>query len=304
MRFAITGSSGLIGSALVRSLLADGHGVVRLVRREARPGPRADGSTETGWDPRRQWVDTAGLAGVEAVVHLAGAGVGDRRWTDAYKREIRDSRVLGTTALAEACAQLETPPRVFVSASAVGWYGQTGDREIDELSPPGHDFLARVCAEWEESASPAAEAGVRVVHPRTGLVVAAEGGAFGRLLPLFKAGLGGRLGNGRQYWSWISLRDEVAALRFLIGNDAIEGPVNLTGPAPASNAELTRELGRALGRPTLFAVPEPALKLVLGEMAVEVVGSHRVLPRRLTEAGFQFADATPESALRSALAGG
>jgi uncharacterized protein (TIGR01777 family) len=301
MRFAITGSSGLIGSALVRSLLADGHEVVRLVRREVRPGPRADGSTESGWDPSRQWVDTAGLAGVEAVVHLAGAGVGDRRWTESYKREIRDSRVLGTSALAAACAQLETPPRVLVSASEVGWYGQTGDREIDELSPPGRDFLARVCVEWEESAAPAAEAGVRVVHPRTGLVVSERGGAFGRLFPLFKAGLGGRLGDGRQYWSWISLRDEIAALRFLVENEAMEGPVNLTGPAPVTNGELTKALGRVLGRPTLFAVPGPALKLALGEMAVEVIGSHRVLPRRLAEAGFRFADTSPESAIRAAL---
>jgi len=302
MRIAVTGSTGLIGSALCRSLLADGHEVVRLVRRPAAAGSRPDRSTEASWDPHRQYVDTAGLSGVEAVVHLAGAGIADRRWTPAYKRELRDSRVLGTTAIAEACAALETPPRVLVSASAVGWYGQTGDREIDELSPPGHDFLARLCADWEDAAAPAAEAGVRVVHPRSGLVVAARGGAFGRLFPLLRAGLGGRLGSGRQYWSWISLEDEVAALRFLIENPELEGPVNLTGPRPATNAELTAVAGRVLGRPTLLSVPTPALKLALGEMAIEVVGSHRVLPRRLLDAGYVFRQPTPEAAIRAALA--
>ncbi|MER6395068.1 TIGR01777 family oxidoreductase [Kitasatospora sp. NPDC001603] len=301
MRIAVTGSTGLIGSTLVRSLLADGHEVVRLVRHRSRTGPRPDGTTAIGWNPLLGQVDRAGLAGVEAVVHLAGAGVGDRRWTDAYKREIRESRVLGTETLAVAMAELDKPPRVFVSASAVGYYGQTGDRVIDEDSPAGDDFLAEVCVEWEASARPAERAGIRVVHPRTGLVLSAAGGAGGRLFPLFRLGLGGRLGDGRQYWSFISLADEVAALRFLIDRDDLSGAFNLSAPEPVTNAELTAALGRVLKRPTPFPVPEAALKTVLGELAVEVTGSHRVVPRRLLEAGFRFEHPDVDSAVRAAL---
>ncbi|AXI77172.1 TIGR01777 family oxidoreductase [Peterkaempfera bronchialis] len=301
MRIAVTGSSGLIGSALVRSLLADGHQVVRLVRhRPEGAGARADGSTESYWDPRRQQVDTAGLIGVEAVVHLAGAGVGDHRWTDAYKREIRESRVLGTAALAEALAGLDSKPSVLVSGSAIGFYGQTGDRVIDETAVPGDDFLSRVCQEWEDAAQPAADAGIRVVHPRTGLVVASGGGAWGRMFPLFRLGLGGRLGSGRQYWSFVSLRDEVAALRFLVDGE-LSGPVNLTAPEPVTNREVTAAMGRVLRRPTPFPVPEAALRAVLGEFAVEVVGSHRVVPSRLLEAGFRFTDPTIDQAVAAAL---
>ncbi|WP_329487339.1 TIGR01777 family oxidoreductase [Kitasatospora sp. NBC_01246] len=301
MRIAVTGSTGLIGSTLVRSLLADGHEVVRLVRHRSRTGPRPDGTTAIGWNPLLGQVDRAGLAGVEAVVHLAGAGVGDRRWTDAYKREIRESRVLGTETLAVAMAELDKPPRVFVSASAVGYYGQTGDRVIDEDSPAGDDFLAEVCVEWEASARPAERAGIRVVHPRTGLVLSAAGGAGDRLFPLFRLGLGGRLGDGRQYWSFISLADEVAALRFLIDRDDLSGAFNLSAPEPVTNAELTAALGRVLKRPTPFPVPEAALKTVLGELAVEVTGSHRVVPRRLLEAGFRFEHPDVDSAVRAAL---
>ncbi|OKI27723.1 TIGR01777 family oxidoreductase [Streptomyces sp. CB03911] len=301
MRIAVTGSTGFLGSALVRSLLADGHQVVRLVRHRSRTGPQADGTTAIGWNPLRMEIDRAGLTGVEAVVHLAGAGVGDHRWTDAYKREIRESRVLGTETLAAALAAADAPPRVLVSASAVGYYGQTGDRVIDERSPAGDDFLAEVCVEWEAAARPAADAGIRVVHPRTGLVLATGGGAGARLFPLFKLGLGGRLGSGDQYWSFISLADEVAALRFLIDRKDIEGPVNLTAPQPVTNRELTAAVGRVLGRPTPFPVPEAVLKTVLGELAVEVAGSHRVLPARLTEAGFRFRHPDVESAVRAAL---
>src|SRR5581483_12241033 len=283
MRIAITGSHGLIGTALIRSLLADGHRVVRLVRGTPARGARPDGTEEVGWDPRAGRVDAAGLAGVEAVVNLAGAGVGDHRWTQAYKREIRESRVPGTRALAETVAGMETPPRVLVSASAVGVYGQTGDRVIDETSPVGDDFLARVCVDWEGATAPAADAGVRVVHTRTGLVVASEGGAWARLFPLFRFGLGGRLGSGRQYWPFISLADEVAAIRHLIADETLSGPVNLTAPEPVTNREVTAAMGRVMHRPTLAAVPEVALRAVLGEMAVEVVGSHRVVPRRLLE---------------------
>lgn len=198
MRIAITGSNGLIGTALTRSLRADGHEVVRLVRHPSRAGD------EVQWDPSRQYVDVSGLYGCEAVVHLAGAGVADHRWTDAYKKEIRDSRVLGTAAIAEAVASLDTPPKVLVCGSAIGYYGDTGDRPVDESAPPGEGFLPSVCVEWEDAAAAASDAGVRTVFARTGLVVAHEGGAWGRLFPVFRAGLGGRLGDGRQYWSFIS----------------------------------------------------------------------------------------------------
>ncbi|GEK04111.1 TIGR01777 family oxidoreductase [Streptomyces sp. NPDC003388] len=293
-RIAVAGASGLIGSALVRSLTADGHEVVRLVRRAPR------GKDEVRWDPERQQVDAAGLAGCDAVVNLAGAGIGDRRWTPEYKRLIRDSRVLGTAALAEAVASLDTPPRVYVSGSAMGIYGDTGDRAVDEDAPPGDGFLPSLCVEWEEAAAPVQEAGVRTVFLRTGLVVARGGGAWGRLFPLFKAGLGGRLGSGRQYWSYIALHDEVAAIRHLIDDDGAYGPFNLTAPQPLTNREVTEAMGRVLHRPTLFAVPEPVLRAALGEMAGDVLGSQRVLPKRLLESGFTFAFPGIEDAIRAA----
>ncbi|MBV1941076.1 TIGR01777 family oxidoreductase [Streptomyces sp. BV286] len=295
-RIAVAGASGLIGTALVRSLTADGHEVVRLVRRK----PRADDEVE--WDPGRQYVDAAGLTGCDAVVNLAGAGIGDRRWTDAYKRTIRDSRVLGTATLAEAVAALDEPPRVFLNGSAMGIYGDTGERAVDESTPPGDGFLPSVCVEWEEAAAPAQEAGVRTVFARTGLVVAAKGGAWGRLFPLFRAGLGGRMGDGRQYWSYIALHDHVAALRFLLDSESLSGPFNLTAPEPLTNREITAAMGRVLRRPTLFAVPEPVLRAALGEMAQEVLGSQRVLPTRLLESGFTFAFPGIEDAVRAARA--
>lgn len=293
-RIAVAGASGLIGSALVRSLTADGHEVLRLVRRT----PRAKDEVE--WDPVRQYVDAAGLAGCDAVVNLAGAGIGDRRWTDAYKRRIRDSRVLGTVTLAEAVASLDEPPRVFLNGSAIGIYGDTGERAVDESAPPAGGFLPSLCVEWEEAAAPAEEAGVRTAFARTGLVVAAQGGAWGRLFPLFGAGLGGRMGDGRQYWSYIALHDHVAALRHLLDSDSLSGPFNLTAPEPLTNREITAAMGRVLRRPTLFAVPAPVLKLVLGEMAQEVLGSQRVLPTRLLESGFAFAFPGIEEAVRAA----
>ncbi|MFF3390627.1 TIGR01777 family oxidoreductase [Streptomyces sp. NPDC002669] len=294
-RIAVTGASGLIGAALVRSLRTDGHEVVRLVRRPARTGD------EVEWDPRRGYVDVAGLVGCDAVVHLAGAGVGDRRWTSAYKREIRDSRVLGTTAIAEAVASLDTPPKVLLSGSAIGYYGDTGDRAVDEGAPAGEGFLPSVCVEWEAATAAAQEAGVRTVHARTGLVVGREGGAWGRLFPLFRAGLGGRLGNGRQYWSFISLHDEVAALRHILDTESLSGPVNLTGPDPVTNGEVTAAMGRVLHRPTPFAVPAPALRIVLGDFADDVLGSQRVLPGRLLDSGFVFAFPGIDEAIRAAL---
>ncbi|WP_328401475.1 TIGR01777 family oxidoreductase [Streptomyces sp. NBC_00390] len=295
MRIAVTGSTGLIGTALVHSLRADGHEVVRLVRRPARAGD------EVEWDPDRQYVDVAGLVGCDGVVHLAGAGIAGRRWTDAYKRQIRDSRVLGTAAIAEAVASLAAPPRVLVCGSAVGFYGDCGDRVLDENSPPGDGFLPKVCVEWEEAAAAAEEAGVRTAFARTGLVVSRRGGAWGRMFPLFKAGLGGRLGDGRQYWSFIALHDEIAALRHILDTESLSGPVNLTAPNPVTNAEVTAAMGRVLHRPTLFTAPTPALRVVMGELAAEVLGSQRVLPKRLLESGFTFAFPTVDEAIRAAL---
>lgn len=305
MRIAVTGSSGLIGTALVRSLTTEGtsqdegsgkrHEVVRLVRRAARA------ADEVEWDPARQYVDAVGLDGCDAVVHLAGAGVGDHRWTDAYKKELRDSRVLGTAAIAEAVASLEVPPRVLVCGTAVGYYGDTGDRAVDESAPPGSGFLASLCEEWEAAAAPAEEAGIRVVFARTGLVVAREGGAWGRLFPIFRAGLGGRLGNGRQYWSYISLHDEVAALRHILDTAELSGPVNLTAPTPLTNREVTEAMGRVLRRPTLFTVPRFALRAALGEFAEDVLGSQRVLPKKLLDSGFAFAHPSIDASIRAAL---
>ncbi|MEV6807646.1 TIGR01777 family oxidoreductase [Streptomyces sp. NPDC017248] len=293
-RIAVAGASGLIGGALARSLAADGHEVVRLVRRDPR------GPDEVRWDPARGSVDTAGLAGCDVVVNLAGAGVGDRRWTPEYKRLLRESRVLGTAALAEAVASLPRPPRAFLNGSAIGFYGDTGDRVVDEDAPPGDGFLARLCVEWEGAAAPAAAAGVRTVFLRTGLVVARGGGAWGRLFPLFRAGLGGRLGDGRQYWSYIALRDEVAAIRHLIDGAGLSGPFNLTAPEPLTNREITAAMARVLRRPALFPVPAAALRAVLGEMAGDVLGSQRAVPRRLLESGFRFACPGIEEAIRAA----
>jgi uncharacterized protein (TIGR01777 family) len=295
MRIAVTGSSGLIGSALVPHLRAAGHEVQRVVRRAAAA------PDEITWDPTKGTIDLAALNGVDGVVHLAGAGVGDHRWSDSYKREILDSRVDSTNTIVRAMQQVEHRPRVLVSASAIGWYGDTGDRIVDETAPAGTGFLADVVRAWEGASQVAVESGIRVVNPRTGLVVAKSGGAWARMFPLFKLGLGGKLGNGRQYWSWISLRDEVCALQFLLEQEHLSGPVNLTGPTPVTNAEVTKVMGSVLGRPTLLPAPEFALKAALGEFSTEVLGSARVVPAVLENAQFRFQDPTIESAIRTAL---
>ncbi|MEU1202203.1 TIGR01777 family oxidoreductase [Streptomyces sp. NPDC005813] len=294
-RVAVAGASGLIGSALARSLAADGHVVVRLVRRT----PRTEDEVE--WDPERERIDTAGLAGCAAVVNLAGAGIAAQRWTEAYRRRIRESRVLGTATLADAVASLDEPPAVFVNGSAIGYYGDTDGRAVDESAPPGTGFLSSLCVDWEEAAGPAQDAGVRTVFARTGLVVSSKGGAWAKLFPLFKAGVGGRMGDGRQYWSFISLHDEVAAIRHLIDTDWLAGPVNLTAPDPLTNREITEAMGRVLHRPTVFTTPAPLLRLALGDMAGDILGSQRVLPGRLLESGFSFAFPSIEGALRAAL---
>lgn len=288
---AVTGSSGLIGTALTRDLRGDGHRVLRLVR----TAPRS--SDEARWDPAGS-VDTAALEGCDAVVHLAGAGIGDRRWTAAYKRKIRDSRVVGTTTLATALARLERPPRVLISASGINWYGDTGDREVDETSPMGSGFLAEVVRDWEAATEPARAAGIRVVPIRTGLVMARNGVMERRLLPLFKLGLGGRVGSGNQWMSWVTLADHIAATRFLIERDDISGPVNVTAPNPVTNRAYTAALARALRRPAVFAAPAFGLRLALGDLADEaLLSSQRVRPSRLLAAGFSFRHPDIEAAI-------
>lgn len=294
-RVAITGSGGLIGGALARSLEGEGHEVVRLVR----GAPRAAG--EVRWDPEGGTVDTAGLEGVTAVVHLAGESLSER-WTAERRRRIRESRVQGTRLLAEALTTLEVPPAVLVSASAIGYYGDRGDERLDEESAPGTGFLAEVAQEWEAAAGPAGAAGIRVVNPRLGVVFTPEGGALQRLLLPFRSGVGGTLGDGRQWMSWISLEDAIAALRFLITRPALDGAVNLVAPEPFTNAELTRELGRVLHRPTVLPVPAVALRLLFGEMAdAMLLASQRVLPTRLLEAGFRFRHPRLDGALEAML---
>jgi uncharacterized protein len=289
MRVAVTGSNGLIGTALVTALREAGHDVVQLVRGT----PRGPGQVE--WDPAAGSVDLPGLVGVEAAVHLAGAGLGEKRWTDDYKRTLRDSRVLGTRTLVRALTSLDPLPRVLVSASAIGYYGDRGDEELAETADKGDGFLADLVQDWESEADPAREAGIRVVHPRTALVMARSGGAFAQLLLLARLGLAGPLGNGKQWWSWISLPDEVAALQHLIDSD-LAGPVNLAAPAPAPNIEVIRALTKALHRPALVPAPAFALRMVLGQFAEDILSSQRVVPTRLTGSGFTYQHPTLESA--------
>lgn len=283
MRVVVSGSSGLIGRALVTQLQAQGHSVVRLVRRAPQ---QAD---ELAWDPTTGNFDPATWVGVDAVINLSGAGVGDKRWTKRYREEILTSRTQTTGAIAQAIASLEQKPQVFISASAIGWYGETGERAVDENDRGGDDFLADVCLAWEAAAQPAKDAGIRTVFLRTGLVMDPHGGALARMIPLFKAGLGGKLGNGKQWWSWITLRDEIRAIMHLLTHEA-SGAVNLVSPNPATNAEFTAALARALRRPALLPVPGFALKFVLGGFATEVLGSKRILPTALNDSGFVFSD--------------
>ena len=297
MQIAVTGSSGLIGTALTASLRADGHDVVPVVRR-----PVAEGEHAIRWSPQEGEIDEAGLEGVDAVVNLAGAGIGDHRWTDEYKRTLRDSRVRSTDLLARTLAGLDRRPSVLLSGSAIGYYGDAGEVAVTETSPPGDDLLARICVDWEAATAPAEEAGIRVAHVRTGIVLSPDGGALAKLLPLFKLGLGGRMGSGRQWMSWVSLADEVGVLRWLLDQD-VAGPVNVTAPNPATNGELTRVLGSVLHRPTLLPVPEFGPKLVVGSELAETLlfFSQRVLPTVLDERGYRFEHPELEGALRAAL---
>lgn len=276
-RIAITGASGLIGSALFGHLKSEGHTVQRLVRR------LPVSPDEIQWDSATGYVDTDALAGVDAVIHLAGAGVGDKRWSKKYKAEILNSRLLGTEAIAKAVAEVK--PQVFISASAIGWYGESGNRAVTENDRVGDDFLAAVCREWEGAADLAI--GIRTVKLRTGLVLDPTGGALGKMLPIFKFGLGGKLGSGKQWWSWITLHDVIRAISFAL-EKPISGPVNLVSPNPVTNQEFTSALARALHRPALFPAPAIGLKIALGGFSSEVLGSKKVIPQRLIDEGFTW----------------
>jgi uncharacterized protein (TIGR01777 family) len=291
----VSGSTGLIGSALVPALTNEGHRVVRLTR------SGGDGDDAVRWDPSAGAIDAARLEGIEAVVHLAGETLMGR-WTPAKKARIRDSRVRGTRLLAEALAGLPRPPGVMVSTSATGYYGDRGNELLREESAPGTNFIARVCQEWETAADPAREAGVRVVHPRFGIVLSTEGGALAATLPIFRLGGGGRIGSGRQYWSWIAIDDVVGAILHVLTTDSLEGPVNVVVPDPPTNAQYTRTLGRMLNRPTIFPLPAPVARIALGQIADELLlASTRVEPAKLRESGYEHRYPELEGAFRHML---
>lgn len=295
MNVLISGSTGLLGSALIPFLTGGGHEIRRLVRSTPKD------KSEIQWDTHSGVRDPAALEGIDAVVHLAGESIA-RRWTAERKRRIRDSRVEGTRRLCEALAALRNPPKVLVAGSAIGYYGHRGDEILTEESLPGEGFLAEVCQAWEAATAPAKDRGLRVVNLRTGVVLSPKGGALAKTLPLFRFGLGGKIGSGRQYWSWIALDDEIGAIHHCLMNDQLSGPVNATAPHPVTNAEFTQTLGRVLHRPTVFPAPAFTLKTVLGEMADEMLlASARVLPRRLQESGYEFRYPTLDAALRHLL---
>jgi uncharacterized protein (TIGR01777 family) len=295
MKVVLTGASGLLGRALASSLRDDGHEVVRLVRR---PPAAPD---EARWDPSTGDVEPAALSGADAVINLAGPGLGDRPWTPARKRMLLDDRVNATRTITEAMAAAQPRPRVLLSMSGTGFYGTPGDQVMTEAAPQGEGYVAQIAASWEEATAPAADAGIRVVRMRTGVVLSANGGAFGRLLPIFRLGLGGRLGSGRQWWSWVALPDYVSAVRFLLDHDEIDGAVNVTAPVPITNADLTKAMGRVLHRPTFTIAPGFALKLPLRDFAEDLLGGQRSVPQRLLDAGFVFDHPSFEPALRALL---
>ncbi len=296
MRVLVSGSTGLIGSSLVTSLEGDGHDVVRLLRPQSR-------TSESGviWDPVAGKLDPREVEGFDAVVHLAGENIANRRWSEEQMARIRDSRVGSTTLLAQTLAGLDSPPSVFACASAGGYYGDRGDELLDEDAAPGADFLASATKDWEDAAAPASSAGIRVVSLRAGVVLTAAGGMLSRVLPIFKLGLGGKLGSGSQYMSWVTRADAIAATVWTLERDDISGPVNVSAPNPVTNKEFTRALGRALRRPALFAVPTFALKLVQGDLAEVVTSSARMEPARLRESGFEFQHPEIDGALEWAL---
>lgn len=300
MEIAVTGASGLIGTALIASLEADGHRVRRLVR----GGGAAPGSV--GWDPVAGSIEAGGLDGVEAVVHLAGEGIGEKRWSSEQKERIRSSRSQGTALIARSVAAMATPPRVLLSASAIGWYGDRGDELLTEASslPEPIDFLSQVCVDWEAATAPAVDAGIRSVLLRTGIVLTPKGGALGRMITPFRLGLGGKIASGKQWMSWISLEDEIGAILHLLQEDSVSGPVNLTAPAPVTNLEFTKALGTAVHRPTILPTPLAPLKLALGAELVTalLVNGQRVQPAVLEASGYKFKHPDIASAFASILA--
>jgi uncharacterized protein (TIGR01777 family) len=301
MKVIVTGSTGLVGRALVRSLLAEGHEVTRLVRGDAQSF-KAPGTAAVRWEPGRGEIDAQALEGHDAAVHLAGESVAEGRWDDEKKRRILESRVKGTTLLAGALAGLSAKPGVLVSASATGFYGDRGPEILREESASGSDFLSEVCREWEKATLQASQAGIRVVHLRIGVVLSGEGGALQKMLTPFKLGLGGKVGGGGQYMSWITLEDLVGVIRRAVEDDSLRGAVNAVAPGAVTNEEFTKALGHALGRPTIFAVPAFAARLAFGEVAdALLLASTRVEPARLKAAGYQFKHPEIEGALRSAL---
>lgn len=300
MEIAVTGASGLIGSALIASLEADGHRVRRLVR----SGGAVPGSV--GWDPVAGTIEAGGLDGVEAVVHLAGEGIGEKRWSAEQKERIRSSRSQGTALIARSVAAMAKPPRVLLSASAIGWYGDRGDEVLTEASslPQPLDFLSQVCVDWEAATSPAVDAGIRSVLLRTGIVLTPKGGALGRMITPFRLGLGGKIASGKQWMSWISLADEIGAILHLLKDESVSGPVNLTAPAPVTNLEFTKALGAAVHRPTVLPTPLAPLKLALGSELVTalLVNGQRVQPAVLEASGYKFKHPDIASAFSSILA--
>ncbi|MBN1852408.1 MAG: TIGR01777 family oxidoreductase [Pirellulales bacterium] len=295
MLIAITGATGLIGRAVAPILKGAGHSILSVVRRPPGPG-------EVGWDPISGSIDATGLEGVDAVIHFAAENVASGRWTAVRKDRIRMSRIRGTDLLCRGLARLAKPPRVLICASAIGYYGDCGARMLDESQPPGNDFLANVVRDWENAAQPALDAGIRVVQLRFGIVLAGNGGALPKMILPFQLGLGGRLGRGRQYWSWIAIGDVVGIVSHALATETLSGPVNATAPKPVTNLQFTKTLGRVMSRPTLFPVPACILKIVLGEMAESLLlASIRARPERLLAAGYIFQHSELEPALREIL---
>jgi len=300
MKILVSGSHGLVGKALIRTLTSEGHEVIRLVRRG-----RSVGSPEIEWHPNQGLIDAEHLEGFDAVVHLAGESIASGRWTAEKKQKIRDSRVKGTELLSRSLARLSRPPATFVCASAIGYYGDRGDEVLTEQSTRGNGFLAEVCVEWENATASVAEKGIRIVNTRFGIILAADGGALAKMLPPFRMGIGGRIGSGKQWMSWIALDDVVGGIRFGLVTETVGGPVNFVAPGPVTNSEFTKTLGRILSRPTFFPIPAFGVRLAFGEMAdALLLSSQRVQPQQLLDSGYSFKFRQVEDALRHALQSG
>lgn len=297
MKVLISGSHGLVGSTLIKSLESDGHEVVRLVRHPP------TGASEIEWSPQRYSIALARLEGFDAVIHLAGESIAEGRWNEEKKRRIRESRVKGTRLLSDSLANIKHPPKSFLCASAIGYYGNRGDEILTESSPPGDDFLAEVCVEWEKASEEAVQKGIRTVNLRFGIILDSKGGALAKMLPPFRMGVGGKIGTGRQWMSWIALDDVVGAIKRALTNETLSGPVNFVAPNPVTNREFTKTLGKVLSRPTLFSIPAFGARLAFGEMAdALLLSSQRVEPERLKKAGYQFRYSELKGALRHVLA--